>query len=37
MKKHIDKSKLAARIMCIFLCVLMVLGSVGTVIYYLIG
>ena len=32
MKKHIDKSKLAVRIMCIFLCVLMVLGSVVTVI-----
>ena len=37
MKKKVDRSKLAARIMCIFLCALMVLGSIGTVIYYLIG
>ncbi len=37
MKKHIDKSKLAARIMCIFLCALMVLGSIATVIYYLVA
>ncbi len=35
MKKRIDKSKLAARIMCIFLVALMLLGSVYTVIYYL--
>ena len=37
MKKHIDKSKLAVRIMCLFLCGLMVLGSIATVIYYLVA
>lgn len=35
MKKRVDKSKLAARIMCIFLAALMLLGSIYTVVYYL--
>lgn len=37
MKKKVDKTKLGARIMCIFLAALMLLGSVYTVIAYLIA
>lgn len=34
-KKKIDKSKLVARIMCIFLAALMGLGGIASVIYYI--
>ena len=36
-KKKLDKSKLATRIMAGFLALLMVVGTVGTFLFYLIN